>query len=432
MAGIEISQAPEQTTIEDTDWYIIAVPPYRQAGSNRKISGANIKLAIDDARVYIQDEGGTPFAFRKYINFIGAAVTATDNPGQNRVDVTVNAIVPPGQLAVQEEGVVVNAATEFINFIGGSVTATLNGVGVDVTLSPTNVARTAYVDLAYGSDVTGLIEDFDKPFATPQAAIDALSTLLTPTENNRALVVLRPGLYTTGIICKNFVDIEFQDATFNVPYVPNVVKAAIMDSAVATYWIGADTRIYGKGKIITDSGSAGSGIWISGLDTKMTITGIDIETYSVCISVLGMPYVKYSGGNLESENSYCFNVNTNPGAEIHIEDSTVTTFGSGQAIGLAANATCYVKNCRVYTDDAGGSSAAISVRAGVSASTLVLQSVSLVCPNTTYSIIEWTSTPGANVNCYGGCASTKPVSGDVTLLVGTVANNGFIVDANVI
>jgi hypothetical protein len=83
---------------------------------------------------------------RAKLNFIGLGVTAVDNPGQTRVDVTI-----PG-LQVKEEGVVVGATYTALNFVGGIVTATDGGGGVaNVSVLGTN----GMVVKDEGSTVTG-------------------------------------------------------------------------------------------------------------------------------------------------------------------------------------------------------------------------------------------------------------------------------------
>jgi len=85
-------------------------------------------------------------AARAKLNFIGLGVTAVDNPGQTRVDVTI-----PG-LQVKEEGVVVGATYTALNFVGGIVTATDGGGGVaNVSVLGTN----GMVVKDEGSTVTG-------------------------------------------------------------------------------------------------------------------------------------------------------------------------------------------------------------------------------------------------------------------------------------
>jgi len=93
------------------------------------VSAVDFTIVNDASLLSIQDEGNLVGA-RPTLNFIGPNVTATDNPGNNRVDVT---ITPP---TIQDEGILVSARPIF-NFIGPNVTATDNPGNnrVDVTLN---------------------------------------------------------------------------------------------------------------------------------------------------------------------------------------------------------------------------------------------------------------------------------------------------------
>lgn len=82
------------------------------------VSAVDFTIVNDASLLSIQDEGNLVSA-RPTLNFIGSVVSATDNPGSDRVDVTVS---PP---TIQDEGVVI-AARPTLNFIGPNVTAVDN------------------------------------------------------------------------------------------------------------------------------------------------------------------------------------------------------------------------------------------------------------------------------------------------------------------
>ena len=91
------------------------------------VSAVDFTIVNDASLLSIQDEG-TLVSARPTLNFIGPVVTATDNPGNNRVDVTIN---PP---TIQDEGVVI-AARPTLNFIGANVTAVDNSSRVDININ---------------------------------------------------------------------------------------------------------------------------------------------------------------------------------------------------------------------------------------------------------------------------------------------------------
>ena len=97
------------------------------------VSAVDFTIVNDASLLAIQDEGNLVGA-RPTLNFIGPNVTATDNPGNNRVDITVT---PP---SIQDEGNLVGARPT-LNFIGPNVTATDNPGNnrVDITVTPPSI-----------------------------------------------------------------------------------------------------------------------------------------------------------------------------------------------------------------------------------------------------------------------------------------------------
>jgi hypothetical protein len=69
---------------EDTDlWWQVT-----ELGSNRKLPPQSFPVRAPVAPINVLEEGGAPWN-RPTLNFIGAGVTAVDNAGANRVDVTI-------------------------------------------------------------------------------------------------------------------------------------------------------------------------------------------------------------------------------------------------------------------------------------------------------------------------------------------------------
>lgn len=78
---------------------------------------------------------------------------------------------------------------------------------VDSKLVSTFTAyKIAYVDPARGSDITGVVERVDKPFATIAKAISGLTSSYSFSNSDPGLVYLKKGLYTNTVYLKNNID----------------------------------------------------------------------------------------------------------------------------------------------------------------------------------------------------------------------------------
>jgi hypothetical protein len=93
--------------------------------------------------------------------------------------------------------------------------ATINGVSLlqntDIVLGATvTYANVFFVDPTNGSDSTGLVNRFDKPYLTYNAASTA-ALALSPTVSTPALVVLRKGIYTANLLLKPYVYVDCEE-----------------------------------------------------------------------------------------------------------------------------------------------------------------------------------------------------------------------------
>ena len=59
--------------------------------------------------------------------------------------------------------------------------------------------KTAYVDPSEGSDITGLVDRVDKPYATVEKALSGLTSSYTFNVNDTGLIYLKKGLYTNPV-----------------------------------------------------------------------------------------------------------------------------------------------------------------------------------------------------------------------------------------
>jgi hypothetical protein len=96
---------------------------------------------VQPSTLTVQEEG-IAVSSRQTLNFIGGAVTAVDNPTENRTDITVVA------LTVQEEGTAVSSR-QTLNFIGDAVTAVDNPTEnrTDITVIIPELLQSADGDL---------------------------------------------------------------------------------------------------------------------------------------------------------------------------------------------------------------------------------------------------------------------------------------------
>lgn len=126
---------------------------------------------------------------------------------------------PDSATLVSDEGVLQGAAYKF-NFTGTGVTVTVvNGVatvtipGGALTAMP--VADTVFVDTIYGSNVTGLPERLDKPFATIAAARASAATLI-PSPTKRIKIVVQSGTYLEQIVLDPYVDYDLGNSIIDL------------------------------------------------------------------------------------------------------------------------------------------------------------------------------------------------------------------------
>ena len=158
------------------------------------------------------------FTQRAKLNFLGDTVSLiADNSGALSTDVTVQAynLVQGNNTSTTKRSVV--------NFTGSGVTVSDDSPGgrtiVNIT-SAVPINRNVYV-MQNGSDITGMAQRLDLPFATIAAATAAaLNISPAPTETNRIKIVVETGVYTETIVIYNFIDYDLQDSTIIAPPSP--------------------------------------------------------------------------------------------------------------------------------------------------------------------------------------------------------------------
>lgn len=143
--------------------------------------------------------------------------------------------------------IVITGDTSQGNSAGSSYKATLEQI---IELKKIVVKNTVYV-MKNGNDSTGLVERFDKPFLTINAAVNALRTAFPDnvrTPSNRFKVVVEDGTYTESVnyvFLYPYIDFDLGNSVLNVTFTDFTM--------VATYSANPDkdftTKIFGNARI---------------------------------------------------------------------------------------------------------------------------------------------------------------------------------------
>ena len=120
----------------------------------------------------------------------------------------------------------------------------------EVPSNAINVANTVYV-MKNGNDSTGLVERFDKPFLTINAALTALITAFPDnvrTPDNRYKIVVEDGTYTESsnyILLYPYIDYDLGNSVLNVNFTDYTMVATYSDNPNNDF----TTKISGNAKI---------------------------------------------------------------------------------------------------------------------------------------------------------------------------------------
>jgi len=208
-------------------------------GALSTIDWANFNGKLSSAYVTIQDESSS-LTQRSIMNFLGTSITAVDD-GLSKTNITVQAYN-----TITDEGGSPLTQRSVLNFVGNGVVAVDDTTRTNVTISVAVIQNTVYV-MKSGSDSTGLVERFDKPFLTITAArVAALAYYTSRTENERVKIIVESGLYTEGIIIYDFIDYDLGNSVI-APTALNVSCIADTGSSYTPTTVGKFTSmIYGN------------------------------------------------------------------------------------------------------------------------------------------------------------------------------------------
>lgn len=255
-------------------------------------------------------KAGVNVTQRAVVNFIGTSVLSiADNSlsSPTRTDVTIQAYN-----TIQGNSVLITQS-DTVNFAGAGVTVTGNSLLTTVTIpgAAIYVNRNVYV-MQNGSDITGMAQRLDLPFATIAAATAAaLNISPAPTETNRIKIVVETGVYTETIVIYDFIDYDLQDSTIIAPPSPSIAPCIIdKGSAYALPTNGRYTSmIYGNATFISGANQ-----------TCLSITSIysqNISLYIKCnhINNIVPQYfigsaMKINTGKVTIDAQYIYSANT--------------------------------------------------------------------------------------------------------------------------
>lgn len=156
------------------------------------------------------------------------------------------------------------------------------------------VQNTAYV-MKNGSDTTGLVERFDKPFLTIGAAIAALNTAFpTRTIISRVQVIVEDGTYVENINLQKYIDLYLGNSVIDGYISDNDVDFGAIDDG---YW---HNIIYGSAQLIRETaGSFGQAVIITSSNNNILINCDLIASYkNDAVAMLG-GYCKIICNNIQ-------------------------------------------------------------------------------------------------------------------------------------
>ena len=216
--------------------------------ASRAISALTASYAVSASYInYInsssQADTATTASYALIANQANSATTATTASYALTASYVVNSISSSLADTSSYAPTYINTAS-----IAGSTLTFTKGNGDQFNISipggSVNYGNVYFVDKDNGTDATGVINDFTKPFATVVAAYNA-AYATSPTSTNRALIYVRKGTYTDeNLNIFNYIDIYSE---YGVVYTGN--------SRFRDFGTSADTKILGYAKFNVTSSS---------------------------------------------------------------------------------------------------------------------------------------------------------------------------------
>jgi hypothetical protein len=269
--------------------------------------------------------------------------------------------------------IVITGDTSQGNSAGSSYKAKLQQV---VDLKTIVVKNTVYV-MKNGNDSTGLVERFDKPFLTINAAVNALRTAFPDnvrTPSNRFKVVVEDGTYTEAVnyvFLYPYIDFDLGNSVLNVTFTDFTM--------VATYSANPNkdftTKIFGNAKI---NQALGATFVVTNVNTRLLVECDTISSDAddclgmvngycrvICNLIINNASSATVGGNL----IFCHAIemlqqNNLNSCVLDVVNATITHssssnlgtpihFGTAGAFTNPLNQTLNLYNCRVINTNSG-------------------------------------------------------------------------------
>jgi hypothetical protein len=372
-----------------------------------------------------------------------------------------NSKLSSAYVTVQDEGTPLTARST-MNFVGTAVAATDLASVTTITINAPVTANTVYV-MTNGSDVTGLVERFDKPFATIGAArAAALVAFTSRTATARVRIIVSSGLYTEGIVIDDFIDYDLGNSVI-APTANSVSCISDNGSVYTATTKGQYTAmIYGNATfnaLNSVSGYYGIGI----ISSNSVLLNLYVQCNRINSEYFDAIYMKTGTATVYANYIYNGKTDTNVYNVIRLSSGTsappmLTVFNAlifNNSNGLAINACvffentsgsmvnkCMLTNCQVgsYSTSVGGISCAVAGNLGIGQITLNNTTIftSGAIASITDGFTSIAGTNGANIMTtyaygvfariavnYVNAPTSQTVVGAVTINAGVIFNQGL-------
>lgn len=290
-----------------------------------------------------------------------AKLYIVDNSNNSSVNnITINA--GTGQTIDNQSSISIatNGGSVCVRVSGNTRYSTIGGSNTIPSLTiPVN--NTVYV-MKNGSDTTGLVERFDKPFLTIGAAVTAaLAYFTSRSVTSRVKIVVESGNYTETITLYDFIDYDLGNSVIIAPTSTTaqcIVNASTSFTALNNGQF--NCIIYGNATFIqgNDNPSALEIVGVTSADIKVLMYCSSIYAIKRCCVLMRTGYLKL----------YC---------DFMYNPSTVSDYNSSTfrptVIALSTNSTYQavvapyleVYNCKIYMNQSGSARGAINFQSGV-------------------------------------------------------------------
>lgn len=249
-----------------------------------------------------------------------------------------------------------NGGSVCIRVSGNSKYSTIGGSNTIPSLTMP-VYNTVYV-MKNGNDTTGLVERFDKPFLTINAAMTAaLAYFTSRTVTNRVRIVVESGTYVENIVLKEFIDFDLGDSVIEGYITDNNIDFGVISDG---FW---HCIIYGKATLQKTNAGGTYGqslIFFNSNNNILVNASLIVSTMDDAIAMIGgyariyADYIQGKSTIAASHNAINMAVDdASTRCVLEVYNATIDTFSGGRspAIDFASSVeqTLSLINCIVRT-----------------------------------------------------------------------------------